>query len=182
MSQRLFGLERNRRHAQALWQMDADYAHKLSEKDRKWLSRFLHEYYLSAPNSAENIHPPELMRERWRAHKRNKLDMATQAEFEGKVALEDGNAHQFDTPNEEAPDHARAVSMAMGVWEARTRRRKAMKAKGKRLTPEEYGRLGGLKRAKRMSKEARKKSAQLAARERWFREKKAWPEIPGSNA
>lgn len=180
---RLFGLERSRRHAQAHWQMDSDYADSLGEADKEWLSRFLHEYYLSAPNSDKNVHSRELMRDCWRAHKRNKEDALTQAQFQGREEFDEAIAPQFDSPQDERPDHMRAISMAIGVWESRTQRRKMpKKERQKGLTAEEAGRMGGLKLASLMTREERRKSAQNAARERWFKAKKAWPEMADRDA
>lgn len=174
---RQYGLERSRRHAQALWQLDVDYADRLPPAEREYLNRFLHEYYLSAPSSVDNLHTPDQMRENWRAHKSNKNDCHTQSEFTGRDEADERRAGFHEQDMASTLDHKRAVALAEKAWASakpKTKRRKKTKAKNSAAAA--LGQLGGKARAKRMNKAARKASAEKAARARWFAARPApWP-------
>lgn len=178
---RQYGLERSRRHAQALWQLDVDYADKLPEQDREWLSKFLHEYYLSAPSSVDNLHDQEQMRENWRAHKQNKNDCLTQSEFTGRNEVDERTPGFHEQDMASTLDHKRAVALADKVWtdapKPKAKRRK--KAKGPSIWSE-LAKLGGAARAKKLNKARRKEIAEKASRARWFAARKApWPMLAG---
>jgi hypothetical protein len=65
---------------QANWQLDCDYAHKLSPEDREWLSRFTSELYLS---QRMGILSDEERRAAWRSYKRQQKDLFSRGDAVG---------------------------------------------------------------------------------------------------
>lgn len=81
--QRLHGLSVSRRSPGINWQLDCDYASKLSPKEAEFLSNFNDEFYMSA--STRGIQSQEQLRERWRSYKSNQNDVLTYHQAIGEV-------------------------------------------------------------------------------------------------